>query len=56
MILKTKMERIINSSYNNIGGIIVLKNGETLYEKYFNQSTADSTFHVFSVTKALSLH
>jgi len=24
--LKTKMERIINSSYSNIGGIIVLKN------------------------------
>ena len=53
MILKTKMERIINSSYNNIGGIVVLKNGETQYEKYFNESTAGSTFHVFSVTKSI---
>lgn len=53
MILKTKMERIINSGYKNIGGIIVLKNGETQYEKYFNESTAGSTFHVFSVTKSI---
>lgn len=53
MILKTKMEKIINSSYGNIGGIVVLKNGETLYEKYFNECTTDSTFHVFSVTKSI---
>lgn len=53
MILKTKMEKIINSSYSNIGGIIVLRNGKTLYEKYFNECTAASTFHVFSVTKSI---
>lgn len=53
MILKTKMERIINSSYSNIGGIIVLKSGKALYENYFNQCTAASTFHVFSVTKSI---
>lgn len=53
MILKTKMERIINSSYKNIGGIVVLKNGKTLYENYYNGCTADSTFHVFSVTKSI---
>lgn len=53
MILKTKMEKIINSSYSNIGGIIALKNGKTLYENYFNNCTAASTFHVFSVTKSI---
>lgn len=53
MILKTKMEKIINSSYSNIGGIIVLKNGKTLYENYFNECTVTSTFHVFSVTKSI---
>lgn len=53
MTLKTRMEKIINSSYNNIGGIVVLKNGETLYENYLNQCTATSTFHVFSVTKSI---
>ena len=33
MTLKTKMEKIINSSYNNIGGIVVRKKGKTVYEK-----------------------
>lgn len=51
MTLKTKMEKIINSSYNNIGGIVVRKKGKTVYEKYYNECTADSTFHVYSVTK-----
>ncbi|RDU24907.1 serine hydrolase domain-containing protein [Anaerosacchariphilus polymeriproducens] len=53
MTLKTQMEKIINRSYNNIGGIIVLKNGKTVYEKYFNECTAASSFHVFSVTKSI---
>lgn len=53
MLLKTKMEKIINSCYSNIGGMVVLKNGETLYENYFNECTATSTFHVFSVTKSI---
>jgi len=53
MLLKTKMEKIINSSYSNIGGMIVLKDGKKLYESYFNESSADSTFHVFSVTKSI---
>ncbi len=53
MTLKTKMEKIINSSYKNIGGIIVQKNGKTVYENYFNECTATSTLHVFSVTKSI---
>lgn len=53
MTLKTKMEKIINAGYRNIGGIVVQKSGKTLYENYFNGCTADSTFHVFSVTKSI---
>ncbi len=53
MTLKTQMERIINKSYNNIGGIIVLKGGKTVYENYLNDCTAASTLHVFSVTKSI---
>lgn len=53
MTLKTQMEKVINNSYNNIGGIIVLKNGKTLYENYYNECTDTSTFHVFSVTKSI---
>lgn len=50
---KIGLEKIINSSYNNTVGIIVLKNGNTLYEKYFNECTATSPIHVFSVTKSI---
>lgn len=53
MTLKTQMEKVINKSYNNIGGIVVLKSDKTLYENYFNECTADSTLHVFSVTKSI---
>ena len=41
-----ELGKIINSDYNNIAGIIVLKNGKTLYEKYFNEYTATNTIHV----------
>ncbi len=50
---KMWLEMMINSSYNNTAGIIVLKNGSTRYEKYFNGYTADSTIHVASVTKSI---
>ncbi|SFR88583.1 serine hydrolase domain-containing protein [Anaeromicropila populeti] len=53
MILKTKLDRIMNNSYSNIGGMLVLKNGEVQYENYLNQCTAATTFHVFSVTKSI---
>lgn len=53
MTPKTKMERIISSSYKNMGGIIVQKKGKTVYENYFNECSADTTFHVFSVIKSI---
>lgn len=50
---KIGLEKIINSSYSNTTGIIVLKNGKKLYEKYFNDYTAANTVHVASVTKSI---
>ncbi|MFQ7551287.1 MAG: hypothetical protein ACLRMZ_14350 [Blautia marasmi] len=47
----TELENIIDKDHSNIAGMVVLKNGETLYEKYFNGCTADSRIHVYSVTK-----
>ena len=47
------LERIINSDYGNIAGIVVQKNGIKSYENYFNGYTADTAFHVFSVTKSI---
>ena len=53
MNLKTEMEKVIHNSYKNIGGIVVRKEGEIVYENYLNQCNEDSTFHVFSVTKSI---
>ncbi|MDR2718959.1 MAG: beta-lactamase family protein [Treponema sp.] len=47
------LEKIINSDYNNIAGIIVMKNGKKLYENYFNECTHTTAIHVFSVTKSI---
>jgi CubicO group peptidase (beta-lactamase class C family) len=47
------MEQVISKSYNNIGGIVVLKDGKTQFESYYHDCTARSTLHVFSVTKSI---
>ncbi|WP_455717181.1 serine hydrolase domain-containing protein [Anaerosporobacter sp.] len=47
------LEKTINSSYNNIAGLVVLKNGKTVYENYYNGYTAANAIHVASVTKSI---
>lgn len=49
----TKLESIIRKDYSNIAGMVVLKDGKTVYENYLNGCTADSRFHLFSVTKSI---
>lgn len=53
MIPKTQMERMIHNSYDNIGGLIVIKKGETVYENYYNDCTESTALNVFSVTKSI---
>lgn len=48
-----EMERAIAADYANIAGMVVLKNGERVYENYFGGCTEDSRIHVFSVTKSV---
>ncbi|MDA3845592.1 MAG: serine hydrolase [Vallitaleaceae bacterium] len=48
-----ELEKIIKNEYSNIAGIVVLKNGETQYESYFNQCTSTSRIHVYSVAKSI---
>lgn len=50
---KVWLEKIINNSYSNTAAIIVVKNGKTVYENYYNGYIATDTVHVFSVTKSL---
>lgn len=48
-----ELEKRINNDYNNIAGMIVLKEGKTLYENYFNECTATSRIHIYSVAKSI---
>jgi CubicO group peptidase (beta-lactamase class C family) len=48
-----EFEKLVNNDYGNIAGIVVLKDGKTLYESYFNECTATNRIHVYSVTKSI---
>lgn len=48
-----ELENKINNAYSNIAGIVVLKDGKTQYENYFNACTAASRIHVYSVSKSI---
>ncbi|TYQ18116.1 UNVERIFIED_CONTAM: CubicO group peptidase (beta-lactamase class C family) [Acetivibrio alkalicellulosi] len=47
------LEKKIKNDYSNIAGLVVLKDGKTLYENYFNGCTTTSRIHVYSVTKSI---
>ncbi|MCE5189153.1 MAG: beta-lactamase family protein [Eubacteriales bacterium] len=47
------LEQTIHSQYSNIAGMVVQKNGKTLYEGYLNGYTAGNAAHVYSVTKSV---
>ncbi|MGN0395975.1 MAG: serine hydrolase domain-containing protein [Coprococcus sp.] len=47
------MENIISKDYTNMAGIVIMKDGEAVYEKYFNDCTEANRIHVFSVTKSI---
>jgi len=50
---RKEIESIINSDHRNIAGMAVLKNGDMQYERYFNNCTANSRIHVYSVSKSI---
>ena len=47
------MERTVAADYANIAGMVVLKDGERVYENYFGGYTENSRIHVSSVTKSV---
>lgn len=49
----TELEQAICRDYGNIAGIVMQKDGKTVYERYFNGYTAERSIHVFSVTKSV---
>ena len=48
-----ELEQIISSKYGNTTGIIIIKDGDVSYEKYFKGCTANSRVHIYSVTKSI---
>lgn len=50
---RKELEKIILRDYENIAGMTILKDGKTLYDGCFNGCTADSRFHIYSVTKSI---
>ncbi|MBS7021399.1 MAG: serine hydrolase [Firmicutes bacterium] len=48
-----QFEKKIELDYSNTTGIVVLKNGESVYENYFNGCVRDSKVHVYSVSKSI---
>lgn len=48
-----KMEAAMDNDYANMAGIVIRKDGEVVYEKYFNGCTESSHIHVSSVTKSM---
>lgn len=48
-----RMENIINKDYANMAGIVIMKDGKAVYEKYFNDCTEANRIHIFSVTKSI---
>lgn len=48
-----EMECVISKDYSNMAGMVIRKDGETVYENYYNGCTADNRIHVFSVTKSI---
>ncbi|MFJ7979684.1 serine hydrolase domain-containing protein [Lysinibacillus xylanilyticus] len=47
------LEHTIKSDYNNINGIVIIRNGNLAYEKYFNGKSPDDCHHIASVTKSV---
>ncbi len=48
-----ELEKKIHDDYRNIAGMVVQKDGQILYENYFNGCTSLSRIHVYSVTKSI---
>lgn len=49
----TEIRDTIKRDYRNTAGIHVQKNGQKVYEDYFNDCTSMDFIHVFSVTKSI---
>jgi CubicO group peptidase (beta-lactamase class C family) len=49
----SKLKLVIKYEYENISGIVVVRNGYIAYERYFNNHNPDDAHHMTSVTKSI---
>jgi CubicO group peptidase (beta-lactamase class C family) len=54
MMNDTELLHAIETECQNTAGIVVQKNGNIIYEKYFDGHKETDTIHVFSVTKSIT--
>lgn len=47
------LETYINKEYENLTGIAVWQHGSPVYEQYFHGANANSTMHIYSITKSV---
>lgn len=50
---QNELENIIAKNYNNMTGLIIFKDNQLLYENYFQHCHAQSSIHIYSVTKSI---
>jgi CubicO group peptidase (beta-lactamase class C family) len=48
-----ELDRIIESEYDNLNGIVVIRRGYIVFEKYYNGYGPEDTHHMTSVTKSV---
>ncbi|MEF2966762.1 serine hydrolase [Paenibacillus sp. M1] len=51
--LLLQMEEEVTENYPAINSLLIVKNGNIVYEKYFNNATKDTPVPVYSVTKSV---
>lgn len=47
------LTNICSYEYENMGSMIIVKDGKTIYEQYFHGCTKRSTLHIYSMTKSI---
>jgi CubicO group peptidase (beta-lactamase class C family) len=50
----TELEHMVTSQHSNVNGIVIVRKGYIVYEKYYNGFGPDDTHNVASVTKSVT--
>ncbi|TKI82653.1 serine hydrolase, partial [Bacillus cereus] len=48
-----KLDQIIQEEYKNMNGMLVVRKGNVIFERYYNGHGLDDAFHIASVTKTI---